>query len=166
MGPTLEPDGAVQKEPPRTSSLTVCFALVKGAKPDLVVQKLTEVGIDVIVGFVADRSVVRWDDDKSAKALQRWTAVARESGMQSRRAWLPVIEPVGRFESVAERGGTRADMDGRKVAPSDQCVFVGPEGGWSDREREALPGSVSLGPHVLRAETAAIVAGALLVSQH
>lgn len=162
MGPHLEADGAIETEPDRTNDLTVCFALVKGAKPELVVQKLTEIGIDVIVGFVADRSVVRWDDDKSSKALHRWTAVAREAGMQSRRARLPVVEPVGSFETVAQREGVRADMDGRVMAPNDCCVLIGPEGGWSDRERTAMPSSVALGSHVLRAETAAIVAGSLL----
>ena len=60
-GAELEPIGPVTYEAPVEPELGVAFALVKGDRPELVVQKLTELGIDVIVPFVAQRSVVRWD---------------------------------------------------------------------------------------------------------
>ena len=164
MGPIIRSDGDIVSVVATHSPLTVAFALVKGSKPELVVQKLTEVGIDVIVAFVAERSVVRWDDDKSDRALRRWQAVAREAGMQSRRSRLVEINPVSTFDDVVTLGGVHADMGGRPVGVADRCVLVGPEGGWSAAERERLGTPVTLGPHVLRAETAAIVAGSLLVN--
>ncbi len=78
----------------RRAALTVGFALVKGERPELIVQKLTELGIDRIVPFVAERSVVRWDGDRAAGHVERLRRVAREAAMQSRRCWLP--EVVGR----------------------------------------------------------------------
>jgi RsmE family RNA methyltransferase len=86
--------------------------------------------------------------------------------MQSRRAWLPRLEPVASFASAAGRpGAALATQRGQVPDPSrHRLVLVGPEGGWSPEELEApLPG-VGLGPYVLRSETAAIVAGALLVA--
>ena len=71
------------------------------ARPELVVQKLTEIGVDHIVPFVADRSIVRWDPDKAAHHHARLQKVAREAAMQSRRAWLPEVAEVTNFGAVA-----------------------------------------------------------------
>jgi 16S rRNA (uracil1498-N3)-methyltransferase len=97
--------------------------------------------------------------------VERLRRVAREAAMQCRRAWLPVIDDLRRFSDVADEVGVCvADRGGGPVALASPTVLVGPEGGWSDAERIRCPPSVSLGPHVLRSETAAIVAGALLVT--
>lgn len=165
---TLGDDGAVdptgdvvtvdRSEPP----LTVAFALTKGAKPDLVVQKLTEVGVDRIVAFAAERSVVRWDDAKVTAQHRRWQAIARGAVEQSRRAWLPLIDPLTGFDDVLGLGATLVDRGGEPLTGDDTVVAIGPEGGWSDAERAAATRRVSLGPAVLRAETAAIAAGVLV----
>jgi 16S rRNA (uracil1498-N3)-methyltransferase len=170
----LEPAGPLMRDAQPSPLITVGFALVKGDKPDLVVQKLTEVGVDVIVPFVAERSVVRWDTAKAARHLDRWRVVVRHAAMQCKRAWLPSVEAVMPFaDAVASmsvlapnRVMARADVGGEPLAASVTTLFVGPEGGWSEGERNLLPAAVRLGPHVLRAETAAIVAGALLVARH
>src|SRR5262249_31319773 len=99
------------------------------------------------------------------RRVERLRRVSREAAMQARRAWLPEIEEVQSFAEVASWDGVAlADSEGDAVSLDRPTVLVGPEGGWSPEEAEALP-KVALGPHVLRAETAAIVAGALLAAR-
>lgn len=160
----LAPDGEVTHDPRPAPAITIAFALTKGDRPEWVVQKLTEIGVDVISPFVAERSVVRWDEARAARAVDRWTIVAREAAMQSRRTWLPEIEPVTSFRSVAGREGVgRAERGGEPVTLARPVLLIGPEGGWGQTERLDRPSDdVALGPMVLRAETAAIVGAALL----
>ena len=163
FGPALEPIDAVVTDPAPDPPVAVAFALVKGERPELIVQKLTELGVDRIVPFAAARSVVRWDGQKAARHHERLVAIAREAAMQSRRTWLPVVEPPARFAEVAAQPG--AALADRGNAPLDAAirhVLVGPEGGWTDDERAAPIPSVGLGDNVLRAETAAIAAAVLL----
>ena len=128
-------------------------------------QKLTELGVDEIRPFVAERSVVRWTEEKRTHAAERWRTVAREASMQSRRCWLPVVYPPCRFADVAALDGAAlADRDGGPVDLAHPVLLIGPEGGWSDTERDLGLATVRLGPQVLRAETAAIAAATLLAS--
>jgi 16S rRNA (uracil1498-N3)-methyltransferase len=156
----LEPitDPAVEAGPGR--SVTVGFAPVKGDRPEWVVQKLTELGVDRIAVFTAERSVVRWDGDRGERHLERLGRVAREAAQQCRRLWLPVVESVTLADLRAE-GAVLADPGGRRLGPADSAVVIGPEGGWADRERQGAD-LVDLGTHVLRAETAALAAAVLL----
>lgn len=158
----LEPAGDVVRVPRPDPPLTVAFALTKGDKPELVVQKLTELGIDRIVPFRAERSVVRWDEQKAARQHERLRAIARSACEQAHRCWLPVVEPVTDVRDLAARGVVRADRGPVTLTATTTALAVGPEGGWTEAERALLPASTGLGPHVLRAETAAITAGALL----
>lgn len=161
----LDPAGEVTVDDRPVPAVTVAFALTKGDKPELVVQKLTEVGVDRIVPFVATRSVVRWDEAKAGRQVERLRRVAREAAMQSRRTFLPSVDGVARFADVAALpGACLADAGGAPPSLDRPTVLVGPEGGWSDEERAVGPPPMALGPHVLRAETAAIVAGALVVA--
>lgn len=164
-GGLLEPSGAVRREPDPTPAVTVGFALTKGERPDWVVQKLTEVGVDVIVPVVAARSVVQWDEGTRARRTERWRRLAREAAMQSRRARLPEVEAVrplpeamkalGSSAALAEPGGSSLSLD-------RPAVVVGPEGGWSGEELELGAATVGLGPTVMRAETAALATAVLL----
>ncbi len=149
-----------QPEPP----ITIAFALLKGDRNEWVVQKLTELGVDRIVPMTTERCVVRWDDHKAARNVERLRKVAREASMQSRRTWLPGVAAVTPFPQVAALpGAVRADRDGRPIASAlSTVVLVGPEGGWSVDERVASPDAVALATGVLRAETAAITAAALV----
>lgn len=154
--------------PPRPVS--VGFALVKGAKPDLIVQKLTELGVGEIVPFVAARSVVKWDEAKRSRAQERLELIARNATMQSKGAWLPSVSPVVTFaDLVADATPTvRADIGAPVLGadgPEHRRVLVGPEGGWSDEERVAMPAAVGVHFNVLRSETAAIAVGVLLTTQ-
>jgi 16S rRNA (uracil1498-N3)-methyltransferase len=166
LGSDLEPVGDPAFEAAAEPSIGIGFALVKGDRPELVVQKLTELGVDVIVPFVAQRSVVRWDGERALRHGERLNRVAREAAMQCRRARLPVVEPVRGFADVVGRAGVAlATLGGRPLdMTTDRLVLVGPEGGWSPDELASPPPVVGLAPHVLRSETAAIVAGALLAA--
>jgi len=164
FGPVVEVDGDVEVEPPPAPAITLAFALTKGERPEWTVQKLTEVGVDRIVPFVSDRSIVRWDEAKAGRHTERLRRVAREAAMQSRRAFLPVVEDVAAFaDVVTRRGAALAAPGGRPPDLARTCLLVGPEGGWTDEELALAPARVALGPTVLRAETAA-VAGAVLLA--
>ncbi len=165
----LEPTAEAVRSVPPYPPLAVGFALAKAERPEWAVQKLTECGIDRIVPFVGHRSVVRWDRERADKNLIRLRRIAREAAMQCRRVWLPVVEPVTEFSTLAAApagaapvGVAIADMDGDPPDLARPFVLVGPEGGWSAEERTCGLPSVRLGPHVLRAETAALAAGVLL----
>lgn len=144
-------------------ALTIAIALTKGSRPELAVQKLTELGIDRLVPFVAARSVVRWDAERAVRHLRRLRRVAREAAMQSRRAHLPEVADLTDFDGVAGlTGAALACPGGSPPSLALPAVLVGPEGGWSDGERgRGLP-EVGFGATVLRAETAAIAAATLL----
>lgn len=164
-GDTLAVDGPevvdARPEPP----LTVAFALVKGDRPELVVQKLTELGVDSIEPFVAARSVVRWDATKAIRQADRMKDIARQAAMQCRRTRLPAVAPVATFGDVAAHDGAAlADADGEAPTLGHPVLLVGPEGGWTPAERSSGLPIVRLGGHVLRAETAAIAAGVLMTA--
>ena len=166
-GTALVPDGARRHVPRWRPELTVAFAPTKGDRPEWVVQKLTELGIDRIVPLRTARSVVRWEGDRGDKAVDRLRRVAREAAAQCRRVWLPEVTDVCRLDGVVAVAGAPAalaDPGGSAPGLDRPVVAVGPEGGWDDEERRAAAATVGLGPTVLRAETAALVAGALLYS--
>jgi 16S rRNA (uracil1498-N3)-methyltransferase len=165
FGPPLEPVAAVERVPRSRPLLAVAFALTKGQRPELVVQKLTELGIDSIVPMAAERSVVRWDPAQAAHHVERLRRVAREAAMQCRRVWLPEVEDMSAFAEVTARSGAAmAEQGGQPPTLAHPLVLVGPEGGWSDAELESDLPRVDLGPQVLRAETAALAAGVVLSS--
>jgi 16S rRNA (uracil1498-N3)-methyltransferase len=162
----LVPEGAAEVAVAPARLVVIGFALTKGDKPELAVQKLTELGVDRIVPLAADRSVVMWDDGKAARNLDRLRAVARAAAMQSRRAFLPLVDPVTtlRAFAAAEPGAALAHPGGAPVTDALASVAIGPEGGWSDEELAIVPARVDLGPTTLRAETAALTAGVLLTA--
>ena len=165
FGPELEAVGEVVREARPSPPVEVAFALVKGERPEWVVQKLTELGADRVVPFAAARSVVRWDAARAARQVERLRRVAREAAGQSRRTWLPDVEEVATFDQVADRpGAVLADRGGEPPWLPAGPVLVGPEGGWGHEERGRDLPRMALGPHVLRAETAAAAVGTLLVA--
>lgn len=163
--PVLEAEAPVVLEAPPRPELVVAVALPKGDRGDWAVQKLTEVGIDVIVPLVAERSVVRWSAERAGRGLDRLNRVARAAAMQSRRPRLPrIAAPAAAAEIVAAHPAevAAADAGGGPPALARPVVLVGPEGGWAPGDLpDGLP-RVGLGPTTLRTETAAVVAGAAL----
>lgn len=161
----LEPTSPIHEAPRLAPSITIAFALVPGNRPEWITQKLTELGVDRIVPFAAQRSVVRWDERRAARHHERLQRVAREAAMQCRRCWLPDVTPTTSFEAVAALpGATLAERNGAPLAPNTHTLLIGPEGGWSPVERELGLPTTGLGDHVLRAETAAVAAACLVTA--
>lgn len=153
-------------------------ALTKGEKFDDVVEKASEIGVSRVIPFDSARSIVRWDERKRARAVERWTAIARAAAKQSRSPWITTVDVVSDDVGVIE-GGTFVlhEGAGRRLrdaldadAPERVAFAVGPEGGFADDEVESLEarGShvVSLGPRILRTETAGLVAAAVVAFRY
>ncbi len=150
------------RSPRRCSPVTIAVAPPKGDRLDWLVQKCTEIGVDRLVLVEAERSVVRWDAERTERQLDRLRRIAVEAALQSRRVWLPELAgPVPAAEVLG--AGVAAEPGGRPLEPDDRTVAIGPEGGWSPSELEHACDQVSLGDTVLRVETAAVVAATLLI---
>ncbi len=163
FGAELEPTGEITEVAPSTPAVTVAFALVKGERPEWITAKLTELGVDVIRPFAAARSVVRWDPDRAVAATERLRRVAREAAMQSRRCRLPEVHPPATFAEVAGLpSAVRAERGGPPLGLDRPTVLIGPEGGWAPEEAAVDLPTAGLGALVLRADTAAMCAAALL----
>ena len=161
VGNSVVPAGDVIVEP-ADPSLTIAAAIPKGDRVEWMVQKLTELGVTEIVFMHCERSVVRWKPDRGTHQLDRLTRVAREAAMQSRRVRLPQLRgPVEFAEAAALSGAVIADPDG-DAAGTPNVVLIGPEGGFTDAERQLCPRSIRLAPGILRVETAAVAAAAIL----
>jgi 16S rRNA (uracil1498-N3)-methyltransferase len=147
---------------PADASLTIAAAIPKGDRVEWMVQKLTELGVDEIIFLHCEHSVVRWKNDRVGHHLARLMRVVREAAMQSRRLWMPQLRgPLAVADVAALPGAVIADPDGESGELSG-VVLIGPEGGFTDAERRLGGRSVSLGPNVLRVETAAVCAAAIL----
>jgi 16S rRNA (uracil1498-N3)-methyltransferase len=114
---------------------------------------------------------VRWSGARGTSAVARLRRVARDAAGQCRRVWLPEITEVMRFDALGELGApdapgdvVLAQLSGDRVRASHRVVAVGPEGGWSAAELGSGLPTVGFGLSVLRAETAAVTAAALMVS--
>jgi 16S rRNA (uracil1498-N3)-methyltransferase len=162
-------------------TLYVLLAPPKGDRLAWAVQKLTEVGADAIVLVEGARSVRRWEGDRAARAVGRLGTVAREAAKQARRRFLPTVSgplewdpalqasmatgPVLVLWEGADRGLTELLPPG---PPAALALAVGPEGGIPEKDARAAERAgallASLGPNVLRTETAAVVAAALALS--
>ncbi len=164
-GSVLEADGNMSVEPMPTPGITVAFAPTKGDRPEWVVQKLTELGVDRIVPIHAARSVVRWKGDRADRAMEKLARVVREASAQCRRTHLPQVGPIVSLDELESALGARpllAHPGGGFPSLAHPVVAIGPEGGWSDEELAEFGPGVGLGPSILRAETAAVAAATLL----
>ena len=162
-------------------SITLAAALIKFDRFEWIVEKATELGVASIVPFEAERSD-KGLDRAAGKRVERWRKIAREASEQSRRNRLPhVADPSTFAKAIAidaatklaldETAGTSAILSSLPPARKHGdtlALLLGPEGGWTDRERSAFTAAnwkpVSLGPTILRAETAAIAALAVIAA--
>lgn len=173
--------GARRDAPAGGAPITLAFALSKGEKVDLVVQKATELGVARIVPWAAERSVVRLEPERAEERTKRWRRIAEEAARQCGRADVPELRPPATLaELVAElppgfllatfHGGEGSRPIGQLPAAAGVVAVIGPEGGLAPPELGTLEraGAVraSLGPRTLRAETAAIAAVALLQARY
>jgi len=174
--------------PPRKLHLSVAQAIPKGDKMDLVLQKGTELGVAEFWPFVASRSVPEYDDDRAAARADRWRKIVQTAASQCGRADVPIVHAIAEFSTVVDYGTAssrcfmldelgdsgvlRESLQQTPLcnetghSPSKAMILVGPEGGWTERERDWATRygaeAVGLGRLVLRTETAALVAAAVL----
>jgi 16S rRNA (uracil1498-N3)-methyltransferase len=169
---------AVRDEPEPAPRLVLVQALAKGDRDEQAVEAATELGVDEVVPWQAERSVVVWRADRAAKSLAKWAAVVARATKQSRRSRMPVTSAavglaslVARVEEAAlalvlHEDATEPLVSVDLPASGDVLVVVGPEGGITDRESEALRTAgarpVRLGPTILRASSAGPAALAVL----
>jgi 16S rRNA (uracil1498-N3)-methyltransferase len=154
--------------------ITLGQGLPKSDKMDLIVQKATELGVSSLAPLITERTIVKVKDEE--KRNERWRKIAREAAMQSDRPDIPKVErirPFGEYISTLDPGplplllfpweeGTVPIKRVLRQTPGAQniVVLIGPEGGFSQAEADAAKGKgfhlVSLGPNILRTETAAV----------
>jgi 16S rRNA (uracil1498-N3)-methyltransferase len=158
--------------------MTLCAGLIKFDRFEWIVEKATELGVESIVPVETTRSE-KGLFEAAQKRAERWNRIARESSQQSRRVRMPIILPAVRFAgALKHEAGHRFFLEEETAPPllheipeerqETVALLVGPEGGWTDEERrqarEAGWCAVSLGPQILRAETAACAAIAVVVA--
>jgi 16S rRNA (uracil1498-N3)-methyltransferase len=168
--------------PPEPSvELTLYQSLIRPQRFELALEKGTEVGVSRFVPLMSGRARLRTEG--SPQRLERWRRIIREAAEQASRGRLPAVEPPVAFEEAVRSAaglklipwesererGLAPYLRGLKERPRVVSLFIGPEGGLAEAEVEAARAvgcvTVSLGPRVLRSETAGIVAAALVMSE-
>lgn len=160
--------------------VSVAQALAKGERSELAVESLTEVGVDTIIPWQANRCIVKWDS-KSDKGVEKWKQISKESSKQSRRAFLPnIAEPLGSKELVKTLSNYEKvillDPDSKVLFNdlTDQVsenilLIIGPEGGIDESEINMFISAgaqgATLGETILRTSTAGGIAAAILLSK-
>ncbi|MGD7044026.1 16S rRNA (uracil(1498)-N(3))-methyltransferase [Jeotgalibacillus proteolyticus] len=168
--------------------VSIAHGLPKGDKFELVIQKSTELGAYSLIPFLAARSIVKWDEKKGSKKVDRWNKITKEAAEQSHRLHLPQVETphtfnellkaaesfdsvIVAYEEQAKRGNISSFAKALGAVSDGQSILVviGPEGGLSEREVNQLEeiGAVScgFGPRILRSETAPLYALAAISYQ-
>lgn len=167
---------SVQQVQQVTPSLWLAQALAKGDRDELAVQMATELGVDGVAPWAAERSIVKWEGAKVRKGTERWRAIVREASKQSLRAWIPEVAPPMTTKALAQLAAElrmlvlepTADvaLSSLTLDERDLMLVVGPEGGVSPPELNRLVSAgaepVRLGAGVLRTSTAGPAAIAVL----
>jgi 16S rRNA (uracil1498-N3)-methyltransferase len=166
-------DNVEALEPPPTQ-LVLVQALAKGDRDELAIQACTELGVNGVIPWQADRSISIWKDEKKAKGRTRWQTIVTEASKQSLRALIPKVDEVldsqglvdalQSFDRVLVLDPESATSITELIPPSSGrvAIVVGPEGGMSEQELQAFSRagftSVHLGSGVLRTSTAGMAA--------
>lgn len=161
-------------------AITLAQGLPEGSKMDWIVEKAVELGVAAIQPLAARRSVVRLSGERADKRLAHWQGVVVSASEQCGRNRLAAVAPVQEFERwiatpssvqrilLSPRAEASLAQWVKATPARDVCLLVGPEGGFSDEEEDAaiaggaLP--LSMGPRVLRTETAGLAALAILAA--
>ncbi|WP_028916374.1 16S rRNA (uracil(1498)-N(3))-methyltransferase [Pseudoxanthomonas sp. J35] len=167
---------AVDNESPLR--IVLLQGIARGEKMDLVLQKATELGVAAVLPVSGERTEVRLDPERAQKRLAHWRSVVESACEQSGRARVPEVAAPATLDVAARslqgeglrlvldpQGEQRADSLERP-ASATVWIAIGPEGGWSPRDREVLRTAgftgLQLGPRILRTETAGLAAIAAL----
>lgn len=184
QGQILEISLATNEAPIR---VTLIQGLPKGEKMELIIQKAVELGVYRIAPVETTRSIVKLDAKKAEQRRERWQRVSMEAAKQSRRFIIPSVEPIGSFnrelakipkEAVVlmawEEASqplkpvlTRLKSELKGAKKQEIYLIVGPEGGFTPEEAQAVKESgaqiISLGPRILRTETAGLTGLAVIM---
>lgn len=155
--------------------VTLYQGLPKGSKMDLIIQKNVELGVSRIVPVMCDRTVVKLDNKDVNRKVDRWNKIAHEAAKQSGRGVVPMVAEPVTFDDAIDMAKTSdlllipyekeketrlKDVLRKNTVASDVSVFVGPEGGFEEREIEIATCNkvvpVTLGERILRTETASM----------
>lgn len=173
---------ALPKPPTSPLEIILCQAMLKSGPMDLVIQKTSELGVDRLIPFFSERTVVRPEKERSHHKRDRWQEIAVSAAKQSDRVIPEQIDLPSPFGDLMERlklemawkvilwEGERAfdlkSLIDRSLLPQRIIGIIGPEGGFTEKEvtmaREAGFSPVSLGRRILRAETAALALATIL----
>jgi 16S rRNA (uracil1498-N3)-methyltransferase len=166
---------SVRIEPkPHSLEVTVALATVENRSMDWAVQKAVEVGVGRFIPVQTERAQIRGKD--LASRVEHWRRIAMQALKQCRRPWAMVVDDVvflAKLVETSEEGGVFADREGCPIGDLPEAtgglLLVGPEGGFTATEHTLFDRhgwqSLRLGPHILRAETAAVVGGAMMVAR-
>lgn len=159
--------------------ISLGFSMIKGKKNDELIKPLTEIGVFEIIPYISKRSVSDPREKKKSGKIERWTELAKEALKQCERSYLPKIREVSHFEEIIANSKNydlkimfheRTAISSKTLLekyknPQKILAIVGPEGGFTDDEKEAAINygfeTISLGPRILRAETASLTAAFL-----
>lgn len=157
--------------------------LAKGDKMDFVIQKAVELGVSEIIPYTSRYTVVKLNQAQQLKRLERWERIAREAAKQSKRARLPMVHSLVQFDQLLQNLEVQASAGELILVPYEhekqvrlkdiECskpkavsILIGPEGGFHPTEvaqaMERGAWVLSLGPRILRTETAGLVALSLV----
>lgn len=159
----------LEQEIDNSIDVTLIIPLLNENKMDLILQKATELGVSKIIPVITERSIVKLDDKREQKKIERWNKICKEASEQSKRTDIPIVTEVLTLNDLE-------NLEGKKIVCSTlekenniriylkknkMCdkinVVVGPEGGLSKKEEELLNKmgfeSISLGPRIMRVET-------------
>jgi 16S rRNA (uracil1498-N3)-methyltransferase len=167
---------SIVETPPPSPAIWLVQALAKGDRDEQAVQQATELGVDGVIPWSAQRSIVKWEGAKVRKGHDRWSAIVREASKQSVRSWVPEVGDLASLSVlVALAQSTRMlllEPTGKlalsSLEPDDRDVVlvVGPEGGIAPSELSRLEAAgataVRLGSTILRTSTAGPAAVAVL----
>lgn len=159
--------------------ITLAQSVARGEKMDLILQKATELGVSEIVPLVSERTEVRLDEERAERRVEHWQRVVISACEQSGRAVVPIVHSPVAIAAYAEQVQREAGLKlalhpdpqaraiGELDAPAQGVLLaVGPEGGFSERDLDALALAdftrLRLGPRILRTETAGLAALAVL----
>ena len=159
-------------------AITLVQGIARGEKMDLILQKATELGVARFAPVLAERTEVKLDAERSAKRMAHWGSVIVAACEQSGRARVPVLDAPAALAAAAgalQDEATKLILDPQgehslqslaAPAAARMAIAIGPEGGWSPRDRDTLRAAgftgLRLGPRVLRTETAGLAAIAAL----
>ncbi|HOP41500.1 MAG TPA: 16S rRNA (uracil(1498)-N(3))-methyltransferase, partial [Geobacteraceae bacterium] len=173
-------ESSTEPERPSGPLISLYQGLPKGSKMEFILQKCTELGVDSIIPFVAERSIARLPENRETEKMNRWLRIVSEAARQSNRPTIPDLQSVKNYDELIESADQSLKLLlweeentnrlksvlGSLPHPETVAVMVGPEGGLTKEEVEAATRAgfipVTIGSRILRTETAGMAMLAIL----